>query len=174
METFQGIPSKFLHYVFSFFLICRCKNSICNFLIPRAMGVLGGLRIQHKWPAGTCYSAHEYVRCRWKTSRSKLTPLSVSLYPFSGRVYDYQAELVIQNHTAIHQEKDLVLNPYSQAPYLASFMPQSKKHRAHPLFCAMPAGRVACDRSVLNRWSFHWGWEHLYLENNTRCTRWEV
>lgn len=36
-----GIPSKFLHYVFSFFLICRCKNSICNFLIPRAMGVLG-------------------------------------------------------------------------------------------------------------------------------------
>lgn len=71
-----------------------------------------------------------------------MTPLSVFLYPFSGQVCDYQAELVIQNHTAIHQEKDLVLNPYSQAPYLASFMPQSKKRRAHPLFCAMPAGRV--------------------------------
>lgn len=44
IETFQRIFSESSHYLFIFiFFVCRCKHSICNSLIPRAMGVLGSL-----------------------------------------------------------------------------------------------------------------------------------
>lgn len=150
MEMFQGILSKFLHYVFSFFLICRCKKSICNFLIPRVMGVLGSQNSAQVASWDVLFR----VRCRWRTSRSKLTPLSVSLCPFSGRVCDYQAELVISKATQPYTRKKTWCLPHISRHLIWLLVCGRVRSRAHPLFCAMPAGRVACNRTALKRWSF--------------------
>ncbi|KAL6093268.1 hypothetical protein STEG23_017904, partial [Scotinomys teguina] len=117
------------------FFIIRCKNSIWNSLIPKAMGVLGSQNSAQVALWDVIFCSRVVAGAEGGQAGQSRTPSCPSSPLLGGCVTTDRAESVITKAAAaVHQEMDLVLNPHIQEPSLVSFMLQDKKSRVHPLF----------------------------------------
>ena len=101
-----------LSHCYLFCLICRCKNSICNSLIPRAMGVLGSQNSGQvaSWDVILCLQVMAGAEGGWAVEVWPTPFFSLFVLPFAlpDECTITWAELVIsQSCAVVHPGKGL-------------------------------------------------------------------
>lgn len=175
---FQRNFPKLSHY-YLFFLICRCKNSIYNSLIPRAMGVLGSQNSGHvaSWDMILCLQVMAGAEEGWAVEVWP-TPLFSLRASFcsSRRVYNYTSWIgyLPKLCCCTSRKRTWLLNSVSRSLIWVLCAAEAKVLSAPSIcfaICLLGALLAIALVSIDDLSTVVLA--SLYLENSKRCIRWK-